>query len=376
MRKIFYAVALSVICASCGKKDDFEVNGLLSDAGGKIVYLEQFGMKGAKVLDSAKISAKGSFEFEVDKLECPEFFKLKIDSASYLFAVDSTESISISGTLANLQNAELSGSEDAEALRFMERRLALAEDSVRSLVKGFKNGQLKDRAELDSKVLSILLNYKKDAAEVIFHKRKFMASYYALYKKMIYGMEPFSAKLDSDSKYFYYVASKWGKKYEGSVRASQLTNMAKDIRSRKDAERKEQLYEFFEDKESRGFIELNLPDADGKYRSLSDLEGKNIFLYFVNLSLLSNYDILDLKDLCAKNTDLAIYMVSFEEDVEEWKKMAKGLPWTCVNDVSGRAVLTYNILQLPANYLISANGTVVGRDVRVDDVRTFLKRGK
>jgi hypothetical protein len=33
-------------------------------------------------------------------------------------------------------------------------------------------------------------------------------------------------------------------------------------------------------------------------------------------------------------------------------------------------------MQLPANYLIAANGTVVGRDVRVDDVRDFLKREK
>lgn len=378
MRRIFYAIVLSAICVSCAQKEAFVVKGVLNDAAGKTVYMEHFGLKGSKIIDSVKISSKGSFEFDVDKFDSPEFFRLKIDSASYLFAVDSTETVSIKGSLADLQNAELTGSKDAEMLRLMEKRLRLAEDTVRSLVDSFKNGLLADRKELDDKVLGVFINYKNDASKVIFSRDgcNFAASYYVLYKKMIYGMEPFSSNLNSDSRYFYYVANIWKKRYAGSARAAQLECVVKDIRERKETERNAQFYEKLEGNESRGFVNLNLPDANGTLRSLSDLEGKPIFLYFANLSLMSNYDILDLKDLHAKNPGLAIYMVSFEENVEEWKKSAKGLPWICVNDVSGKAVLTYNLIQLPANYLIAANGTVVGRDVRVDDVRDFLKREK
>ncbi|MBQ1978319.1 MAG: AhpC/TSA family protein, partial [Alistipes sp.] len=53
------------------------------------------------------------------------------------------------------------------------------------------------------------------------------------------------------------------------------------------------------------------------------------------------------------------------------------LPWISVSDLRGlasTAVGTYNVTKLPTSFLIDKNGTIVGRDIRGEELEKKLQQ--
>jgi peroxiredoxin len=75
--------------------------------------------------------------------------------------------------------------------------------------------------------------------------------------------------------------------------------------------------------------------------------------------------------------ELAILTISLDENKEDWEKMAeeKGISWTQVIDVTGWAsdmVALYNVMEIPCNYLIDKNGTIIGSKLRIEHIQEIL----
>ena len=122
------------------------------------------------------------------------------------------------------------------------------------------------------------------------------------------------------------------------------------------------------------FPDLELPNIYGKKVALSSLKGKVILLDFWSAEL-GNSNVLnaELKELYAKYhnaaTPLEVYQVAIDTSKPLWINTVQQqqLPWISVSDLRGRASTalgTYNVQQLPTNFLIDKNGTILARNLR------------
>jgi len=124
-----------------------------------------------------------------------------------------------------------------------------------------------------------------------------------------------------------------------------------------------------------------MEDENGKLKKLSDIKGKTVLLEFwaswcgpcrrENPNLVKTYENFSSKGF-------EIFAVSLDVDKDSWQKaIAKdGLNWKHVNDLKGQsneASLIYGVSGIPDNFLISANGEIIGRNLRGESLNQKLK---
>ena len=122
------------------------------------------------------------------------------------------------------------------------------------------------------------------------------------------------------------------------------------------------------------FPDLDMPDMYGKKIRLSSLAGKVVLVEFWSAELgNSNQQNAELKEIYAKyrnaNTPFEVYQVGIDTSKPLWihTVQQQQLPWISVSDLRGRASTalgTYNVQQLPTNFLIDKHGTIIARDLR------------
>ena len=76
---------------ACQQEPVFQIEGEVSGAADKTLYLEQSGLEGIVSLDSVKLDEDGSFRFTGARPASPEFYRLRVDDKVINFSVDSTE---------------------------------------------------------------------------------------------------------------------------------------------------------------------------------------------------------------------------------------------------------------------------------------------
>ncbi|MBQ5879459.1 MAG: TlpA family protein disulfide reductase, partial [Alistipes sp.] len=130
--------------------------------------------------------------------------------------------------------------------------------------------------------------------------------------------------------------------------------------------------------EESTFPDLELQDIYGKKIKLSSLKGKVIMLDFWS-ALLGNSTVLnaELKEIYAKYheapTPFEVYQVAIDTSKSLWINAVQQqqLPWISVSDLRGQASTSlgvYNVTQLPTSFLIDKEGSIVGRDIRGEEL--------
>ncbi|MEG0455558.1 MAG: DUF4369 domain-containing protein, partial [Bacteroides sp.] len=79
MKKITLVAFAALALTACNSGPQFNVNGDVSGADGKMLYLEASGIEGVTLLDSVKLKGDGSFSFKQTRPEAPEFYRLRVD---------------------------------------------------------------------------------------------------------------------------------------------------------------------------------------------------------------------------------------------------------------------------------------------------------
>jgi peroxiredoxin len=127
---------------------------------------------------------------------------------------------------------------------------------------------------------------------------------------------------------------------------------------------------------SSGLLELELPDATGRIRTLTELSGKVVLLDFHLFGMeKSAARILSLRDLYNKyhSQGFEIYQVGLDENEHFWKQQTDALPWISVYDPTGQAARRYNVQTLPEYFLIDRSNTLYKRSLQMDDVEAEIK---
>lgn len=362
MKKVLFYLAAIMLFVACTPKSS--INGNIADAEGKTIYLEQTGLTATTLLDSAKLDAKGGFNFVVETPQYPDFYRVRIGGQSVVFTMDSTTTkIDIEGSAKDLNKVSISGSDaslDIQRLRnsnFELQRVAIEGDTA--------------------KVAQMLAAHKRLAQEIVLANPRSAAAYYAINQtiKGAYYMTPYNKE---DLPFWNAVATAWDLHYGEYERAKELKqNVLLAISQQRNSELSAQ--QLVENLTEEGFIEIVLPNRIGETSRLSDCVGKVVLIDFSAYAMeQAAAHTLFLRELYATYNELGleIFQVSFDADKLLWLEQTRNIPWICVRDeasVQSTLLATYNISELPTFFLMDKEGNIIGR-YNHEDVEKEINR--
>lgn len=360
---------MAVLFFSCGQKDKFTVEGVVTGASEQVMYLENVGVSSFEVLDSVKLTPAGKFEFEVKRPIYPDFYRLRLNDQLINFAVDSTETIKFmadANTFATSYIVE--GSENCKAIKEITLAQLDANQAIQRLRRAHEKEQIADTA-YQREVLAASEAYKAIARKYIYSAPMSTAAYFALFQQ-IDGLLFFDLYDKEDSKAYGAVATSYDHFYPESPRSKHLYNLAlqsiKVIRAQQQREQAPAVSTVA--KNEVGYVDIQLPNLRGETVNLSSVaKGKTVLVNFTAyMSEWSPALNMDFRELYDKYRDkgFEIYQISLDSDLHFWKNAASNLPWVCVRDpqsVYSQIAGLYNVKQLPAIFILDKKGNLVKR---------------
>jgi len=379
MKKVVYFLLAFVLVGlgACDNGPKFKVQGEVTGAEDKTLYLEASGLEGIVLLDSVKLGSNGNFSFAEACPESPEFYRLRMGGQVINFAVDSTETVTVRTDAAKFDTGyTIEGSENNLKIKELVMLQAELQQKVDKLSKsGIPAGLAQNQ----------LVNYVNEYKEKV--KRGYIYAapnqsyaYFALFQTLNGYMifDPMTNK--EDVKCFAAVATSLNNAYPHADRSRNLYNMV--IKGMKNTrEPQQEVVEIDPDIiQEADIIDIKLKDLKGNVRTLTELKGKVVLIDFTvynnamsaahNLALRELYDKYQAKGL-------EIYQISLDTDEHFWKTSADNLPWICVRDAAGpysQYVSIYSVSGLPSVFLVGRDNVLKLRGENIQDLETEVRK--
>lgn len=380
MKKIFFMALAAIALGACNSEPKFKVEGEVSGADGKMLYLEASALEGIVPLDSVKLEGDGSFHFKQVRPVSPEFYRLRVDDKVINFSVDSTETVLVKAPYIDFATAyTVEGSPNSSKIKDLTLKQMKLQDNVNALLQSVQAHKIGADVFEDS-LASLLKNYKDEVKiSYIFAAPNTAAAYFALFQKLNNYLifDPLNNK--EDIKCFAAVATSLNNYYPDADRSKNLYNIViKGMKNTRTPQQK--VVEIPEEAISEtGIIDINLRDMKGNTRKLSELKGKAVIVDFTvyqsAVSATHNYMLRDLYDKYAAQ-GLEIYQVSLDADEHYWKTTADNLPWICVRDGNGiysSIAASYNVKNVPSVFLVNKNNELSARGESIKDLEAAVK---
>lgn len=379
MKKLFVVTLAAIALSACNSEPQFKVEGEVTGADGKTLYLEASALEGIVPMDSIQLKGNGRFAFEGNRPQSPEFYRLRIEDKIINFSVDSTETLSFKTGYENFATSyTVEGSPNSQKIKELSLMQLQLQSKTDALTKAMQNHTIGVNVYQDS-LQSMIQRYKDDVkVRYIFSAPNTAAAYFALFQKLngYLIFDPLNSR--DDIKCFAAVATSLNNFYPHANRSKNLYNIV--IKGMKNTREPQQttIAPQIEVHET-GVIDIELRDMKGNVHKLTELKGKVVALdftiYQTAVSASRNYLLRELYDKYAAR-GLEIYQVSLDADEHYWKTTADNLPWICVRDASGiysSLVSTYNIQNIPTLYLINRNNELSGKVDDLSKLETEIK---
>lgn len=382
MKKIllFSFIGLLAACSGNKKQDGHvEIHGKLDSLKDqKKIYLEVMNPDGFQMLDSTEI-IDNHFEFNFTPEE-PGFYAISFNRDNFVtLLVDSNEVINFTADARQLyKNYQVSGSPGSQLIQDFNKNRQNTYLKIDSLVQFLDNIKISDsmnfyKPKIDA-AFDSLFKLEQDFTYKFIRKNiSSLASLIALYQPLgqqqLFPLDQyFNLYISIDSSLMInHARSKHAQGFHAKI------SQAKAIRDEKFK---------IENALKIGAVapDLKLPDPESKIVALSSLKGKIVLLDFwaswcrpcraVNPKLRDIY-----KKYSGK--DFEIYAVSLDKELKFWKdaiKMDK-INWIHVSDLGGwesNAAKTFNITEIPNNYLLDKNGVIVAKNLTPEELDAKL----
>ncbi|MBQ9340370.1 MAG: redoxin domain-containing protein [Paludibacteraceae bacterium] len=338
MKRIYIiSILTAVFFSGCGKRFSVELSlsDIPSDAG--YAYLEKSGLISNTIVDSAKVGS-GRLRLRAEAPQEPDFYRLRCGGKTLMLAVDSTETIVLSGSWKDMLSVIAEGSEKTAQLQQLRRSLR---DSTADA-------------------------HKRLAQTLILRDPKSQTAYYALYQQKA-GKTVFDINDRDDRRYFQAVATSWQVWHPDNERTKALCGQVIDAINKDRRAQNTEAMKAFIDESENSFLDIILTDENGEERALSELRGKVILLDFCSIEIDNYTDYLfSLRERynTYHSRGLEVYQVYPDQNRLVWEDKVRNLPWTTVRTENGLADIvykTYNVGVIPTLYLINRKGEVVKR---------------
>ena len=381
MKKLFCVALAAMALGACNSGPQFKIEGEVTGADGKMLYLDASALEGIVPLDSVKLKGNGTFAFTHARPASPEFYRLRLEDRVINFSIDSTETVVVKAPYAEFATGyTVEGSANSTKIKELTMKQMALQGEADALYKAMQSRTI-GVDEYQEKLAELLKNYKDDVKiNYIFAAPNTAAAYFALFQKLndYQIFDPLNNK--DDVKCFAAVATSLNNFYPEADRSKNLYNIViKGMKNTREPQRTN--IEIPENLvQETGVIDISLRDIKGNVHKLSELKGKAVILDFTvyqsAVSASHNYMLRDLYDKYASQ-GLEIYQVSLDADEHYWKTTASNLPWICVRDANGiysSIVSLYSIQSLPSIFLINKNNELSARGETIKNLEEEVKK--
>lgn len=373
MKKIvFIAVALVISLASC-QSSKVQISGRFVGSQADMVYLEQTTALEQILMDSVKLDEDGRFELSIDNVSAsPSLYNIVFDDERIPLLLMGGDNIELNAAGKVARNYTVKGSLESELLQQFNQTFIDGAVKLNNIISQFSDElSAEQRKAISSEYSKLYLDVKKQQLHFIVENKNRIAAVYALHQRLLNETYLFNG--DSDVIYYRTVADAIAETYPDShylpILRSQVARMDAQI-------------SLLSQVKETTIPEISLPDMFGKKRDLSSTVGKVVLLQFWSAALgNSNALNADLKTLYTKYKEqgFEIYQVAIDLSKAVWINAVQEqkIPWITVCDLRGDTspVLgEYNIQQLPANYLINREGSIVGKDLNGKELEEAIKK--
>ena len=366
-RQSILIVFIVLLLAGCNRSKKAEISGVITNAQGRTVYLEELMVASLRPVDSVKIGKSGTFSFR-HHVSIPSFFLLKLSENNFVtLLIDSAEVITVKADALNFAREYLvEGSPGSVLVQQLNQKLNTTKQSLDSISSLYN--LYADRADFAAVKAQLDNAYQEIVEEQIRYSTSFvsdhpfsMASVLALYQK--FDNENYVVR---DIQALRIAASALNSFYPQSEHVKALYQNTLQLIAQ---ERNAQLRRLV-DEVGTNSPDIVLPDQNGKEVALSSFRGKYVLLHFWS-ALDQNSRIVNsaLEEAYQKYSrkGFEIYQVSVDKDRQPWLNAIRNdkLTWTNVGDMNGsiQAVMYYNIQAVPYNYLLDRDGAIIARNL-------------
>lgn len=363
IKYLFFILLPAIV--GCSQQGKFKIEGEVTDAEGKMLYIEQTGLLKTVALDSVKLRADGAYKFKLASPEYPEFYRLRVEDKVINFAIDSTEHLVIKAAFKNFATGySVEGSEMNLQIKELRQSLSFIQAKANKLTPQLSASE---RNALLADVEADIEKHKEMARKIILTNPRSSAAYFAIYQK-IGNTYLFSPYVKADKPYCAAVATAYNAFMPDYIRTKNLYGLVMDAIKAERKAKDSQAWREVLDNASAGYIDIELPDRSGNVRKLSELEGKVVLIDFSAYQMEKSVQYtFELRELYNKYSGrgFEIYQVSLDRSKLLWEESVANIPWVCVRDENGPesvAVSTYNVQSAPTVFLMNRKGEIIARN--------------
>lgn len=369
MKKIFsIAFAITVLAIGCKKPNGFVIDGKITNAQGKYLYLEELKVSSSIPIDSVELGKDGSFKFK-GKIGYPNFYLLSLNKNNFVtLLVDTTEKITVYGDAANFSRDYIvqgsPGSLLVQELNNMLTKNKHKLDSIRNNVSAFRmrDDYSVQRIRWDQEMADIKQNQIRYSTNFIQKHPFSLACVLALYQKF-----DDSNYVVQDLQSLKVAASALNSFFPKSEHVKALYANTQRLMAQ---EKTNKLQQFIA-QNGVNSPDIKLPNPNGREISLSSLTNKVVLIQFWSAtnrdSRIQNEALVDLYSKY-KSRGLEIYQVSVDTDKAAWLNAIEQdrLSWINVGDMKGSIIAAnlYNIQAIPSNYILDKDKRIVAKNVQ------------
>jgi len=378
LKNLLFISILLLILYSCNNKDSVKIEVRITSTKSTIVYIEQLSFSKSTLLDSANISSgTDKVTFRVNDIKEPTFIVLNFKSKGAItLLAEANEKINIQINTDNFLNYKVEGSKGSLLTKDLALNLSKTKRKLDSLNKLYSltKGEIAKQL-LDQKFAAIVDSQRANNSRFIWANPMSRASVMALYQK--FDEQSYVFDRSEDIILFKTVASSLKALYPNS---EYTKGMLADISRMQSLLSSIKINNLIQQSES-SIPDIALPNINGDTIKLSSLKGKVVLLDFWaswnQSSLLDNRELLNTyKQFRSKGFE--IYQVSLDYNREEWVNAIEsaGLTWINVSSLNPNgsiAARTYNITQIPANYLIGRDQSIIRKNLYGESLNKELR---
>jgi peroxiredoxin len=356
MKKIFFQLAIIVFLAACSTESHYVINGNIDGSDSITFYLQKREAGIVVTIDSA-ISRKGSFTMKKGKVDYPQMIQLVAGDTrrSTRFYLENSK-ISITGSLDSLSNAKITGSKTEDEYQMFLSSNKVLNDKFSQV---YMEYQAASQAGDTAKVRDLENQARAVQDEMMNHQKNFVRENPSSYVSPSI-LASLSYEMD---------ATEIESMINGLDTSIAAMPQMKDLRDRVAIMKSVAVGQKAPD--------FTLNDVDGNPVSLSSKTGSKLLLIDFwaawcrpcrdeNPNVVKVYNEFHIKGF-------DVFGVSLDRTKEDWIKAIAddNLKWTHVSDLqywNNAAAKLYAVNSIPANFLLDETGTIIGRNLRGEDL--------